>query len=113
MPCQDNYGFIQGKNEPESEAEKLYSAQINHYDKVVKEFVEKVHNLDACLCAIITELEKRNIAKEIIEIASIDGKIDLLKHWNNHKIKDEVRLKSDLEKYSNHELEVIKKILNK
>lgn len=113
MPCQDNYGFIQGVNTPQSEADKLYSAQIKHYEKLVNEQLEKIHKLDACLCAILTELEKIGIDEKIIEIASIEGKIDLSKHWKNHKIKDEVRLKTDLEKYSNHEIDVIKKIINK
>jgi len=118
MPCVDNYTdhYISSnisKKEISEYDYKIKVSEIKHLGELTKNLTDKVHSLDACICAIFTELEKREILKEIIDIASINGKIDLSKYWENHKIKDEVRLKTDLEKYSKHEIEVIKKILNK
>jgi len=66
------------------------------------------------LCAIITELEKRGIAHEILPEASRKGLIDLMQFWDYHKKDDESRLARDFhERYSTHEQELLKKIINK
>lgn len=69
--------------------------------------------LEAALCALITELEKKGIANEIISQASKSGLIDIMTFWEKHKKEDEVRLARELHKFSEHEQEVLKRLLNK
>jgi len=69
--------------------------------------------LEAGLCAIITELEKKNIANEIISQASKSGLIDLMSFWLHHSKEDETRLAKELHKFSEHEQDVLRKLLNK
>ena len=69
--------------------------------------------LEAGLCAIIRELDKRNISHEVINDAMVHGKIDLMNFWVRHSQKDEVRIAAKLEKFSDHEKEILKQLLNK
>ena len=113
MPCIDhNTHSPYPNNIDNSETYKKLYSENEFSAKVIIELKAKIHTLDAYLCAILSELEKRKIAKEIIENGSKFGKIDLMEYWKLHKIKDEVRLKTDLEKYSQHEIEIIKTIIN-
>ncbi len=68
--------------------------------------------LEAALCAVFTELEKRGIDEEIMDHASLYGKVDLFDFWDKHKSKDEERLLEELNKFSEHEKEILKKLLN-
>lgn len=72
----------------------------------------ELKRLEAGLCAIITELEKRGIANEVISQASKSGLIDLMSFWEQHKKEDEVRLANELHKFSEHEQEILRKLLN-
>ena len=68
--------------------------------------------LEAGLCAIITELEKKNIANEVISQASKSGLIDLMSFWHAHKNEDVTRLAKELHKFSEHEQDVLRRLLN-
>ena len=68
--------------------------------------------LEAALCAVFTELEKDNVLDDMIAVASKNGDIDLAGIWKKHKKDDLDRLKKDLEKYSHHELDMIRLMLN-
>lgn len=68
--------------------------------------------LEAGLCAIITELEKKGIANEVISQASKSGLIDLVEFWNSHKQEDVTRLAKELHRFSEHEQEILKNLLN-
>ena len=82
----------------------------NFYLKKQKDRNDK---LEASLCALITELEKRDIANEVIAQASRSGLIDLMSFWKEHKQEDETKLANKLHTmFSEHEQELIKKILN-
>jgi hypothetical protein len=67
--------------------------------------------LEAALCAVLTELENRKVYESVINAASINGMIDIDSFWAKHKSKDEERLKRELDKFSQHEKEILKKLL--
>jgi hypothetical protein len=84
----------------------------NLLDKIeVKKLKEHNGYLEACLCAILTELEIREIAEEIIDNATENGQVSMFGFWEQHKQKDEERLQKELRKFSQHEKEIIKKLL--
>lgn len=86
---------------------------LESIDKLEKE-KDRNDKLEASLCALITELEKRDIANDIISQASRSGLIDLMKFWEDHKQEDETRLANKIHRmFSEHEQEVIKNLLNK
>lgn len=79
----------------------------------LKKQKDRNDKLEASLCALITELEKRDIANEVIAQASRSGLIDLMGFWEEHKQEDETKLANKIHTmFSEHEQEVIKKILN-
>ena len=81
-------------------------------DNKIEDLIKRNKYLEAGLCAIITELEKRDIANEIITKASKNGIIDLMNFWSCHFDNDKTRLSVELFKYSEHEKAIIKQILN-
>lgn len=84
----------------------------NPADKKQIQLLNKtVDYLEASLCAIITELEKRNIANEIIPEASRKGLVDIMSFWNRHKHEDIVRLRQELHNYSVHEQDILRELL--
>lgn len=105
MPCYDGRDnqrieYINGVN-PEP-----YNEKIIHLEN-------KCKFLEAGLCAIITELEKKDVANEIISQASKSGLIDLMDFWNHHSKEDETRLALKLHQFSEHEQDVILRLLTK
>lgn len=73
--------------------------------------ISRVNTLEAGLCAIINELEKRGIANEVISQASRSGLIDIMSFWEEHRKEDEVRLAKELHKFSEHEQDVLRRLL--
>ncbi len=76
------------------------------------QLIEENKYLTAGLCAIITELNKRGIANDVISQASKSGLIDLMKFWYQHAFEDEVRLAVELHKFSEQEQAILKRLLN-
>ena len=118
MPCNSDERNWHGHGEPREDL-RIPPPNVdnvthdNLLDKIqLREIKDKNRFLEAALCALFNELEKKDIHNEIITKASKNGKIDLLKFWENHKIKDIDRLKQDLDKYSEHEKHIIKQLLN-
>ena len=104
MPCYDPRG-----NEPRIVYQNGVDPELFRNEISILE--KSNHFLEAGLCALITELEKRNLANEIIPEASRKGLIDLMAFWQHHKKDDESRLRTELHRYSVHEQEVLRKIL--
>lgn len=73
---------------------------------------DNVARLEAGLCAIITELEKRGIANEVISQASKSGLIDLMSFWEKHSNEDRVRLAKKFHAFSEHEQQIIRKMMS-
>ena len=70
--------------------------------------------LEAGLCAIINELEKRFISNEVMADASKNGMIDLFTFWHEHTKEDESRISARLNsEFSEHEQSILRKLLNK
>ena len=67
--------------------------------------------LEAALCAVLTELENIKVYESVVNAASKNGMIDVHSFWAKHQSKDEARLKIELDKFSEHEKEILKKLL--
>lgn len=97
MPCRDG-------------REEEYRTRVEYQDNPAH--LRKIKEMEAALCAIFSELEKDGNLEDIINRAESSGEIDLIQFWKKHKEEDEKRLRKDLEKYSEHELNMMKNILN-
>lgn len=104
MPC----------NSPQSDrrTETVYVDRDNPQDKrQIAQLIDQTKWFEAALCAIITELEHRGIANEVISQASKSGLIGIMDFWKRHSKEDETRLAVELHKFSEHEQEVLKRLL--
>ena len=108
MACYSPNGSSEETNPEQIKINKLFVDK----DNKINDLIDRNKYLEAGLCAIITELEKRNIANEIITEASKNGIIDLMNFWSHHSDNDKTRLAVELFKYSEHEKTIIKQILN-
>ena len=73
---------------------------------------DRIKWFEAALCALITELEAKGIANEVIAQASKSGLIGIMAFWEDHSRSDEVRLAARLHEFSEHEQSVLKRLLN-
>ena len=104
MPCYD------GRQQNER---IIYQDRDNPEDKrLIAQLIDQNKKLESGLCALITELEKKGIADEVITQASKSGLINLTDFWLHHSKEDETRLSIELHKFSEHEQEVLKRLLN-
>ena len=68
--------------------------------------------VEAVLCAIFNELERRDMAESVIAEASRHGRIDIMSFWTHHKKEDKARIISDFHyRYSKDEQAIILKTL--
>lgn len=96
--------------EPPTNIESI--SKDNLLDKIeLKKLQEHNQYLEAVLCAVFTELEKRKIVEEIINDATKHGFIDIFGFWQLHKQNDVKRLQNELDKFSHHEKEILKELL--
>ena len=79
--------------------------------KQLAELKKENNFLEAALCAVLTELENRKVYQSVVNASSINGMIDIDTFWAKHKSKDEERLKIELHKFSEHEKEILKRLL--
>ena len=79
--------------------------------KQLAELKKENNFLEAALCAILTELENRKAYKPVVNAASKNGIIDIDSFWSKHQMKDEKRLLAELDKFSEHEKEILKRLL--
>ena len=103
MPC--NSG---GYNEANVVTRTEY---IRGDEKTIRSQSEKIKYLEACLCAIINELEAQKLTTQVIPAASEHGGVDLMKFWNKHKEEDETRILIKLREFSKHEIEIAKRMI--
>jgi len=92
------------------------NSRPNNELELVRELENKkyqVERYEAALCAIISELEKRDIADDIITQGSKSGLIDLVGFWKRHSLQDKTRLSVALHQYSEHEQAEMLVILQK
>jgi hypothetical protein len=79
--------------------------------KQLAELKKENNFLEAALCAVLTELEKTNLYKSVVNEASKNGIIGIDSFWSKHQMKDEKRLLVELDKFSEHEKEILKRLL--
>lgn len=107
MPCTGGpYGDNNQNNHPDLSGVVAKLTEENQYLTDDNQF------LTGCLCALIRELEKKNISGEIILAASTNGKVDISKFWKQHVSEDQARILQALSKFSEHEISIIKSIVN-
>ncbi len=107
MPC------YSGENRDNVRTEYVHINGVNPlpYEYEIKNLKQKVALLEGGLCALITELEKREIANEVISQASKSGLIDLMGFWEKHSKGDQARLAKKFHEFSEHEQDVIRKLV--
>ena len=105
MPCYDGR---------ENNVKVVYQNGVDPepYESKIRSLTNKLNWFEASLCALITELENRGIADEIISQASKSGLIDLMDFWDKHSKQDETKLSKELHKFSEHEQAILKRLLN-
>lgn len=111
MPCYNPFN----ENNLPNNREIKYTEKIifdKKSEKLVIELKDKINNLEAGLCAIFNELERKGIANEIISQASKSGLINLMDFWLKHSKEDETKMCRALHHFSEHEQIILKKILN-
>lgn len=110
MPCSD------GSSGCNCSPQVIYKTQyVNNPEdnRTMLSLIKRNEYLEACLCAVFCELDKVGITEEIIKKSEENGKIQLSDIWQLHKQKDLNRLNQELSKFSEHEISMIKQILNK
>ncbi len=105
MPCYD------GRDRYDVRTEIKY---VNGIDpSIAISVIDKNEKLEAMMCAIANELERRGIIHEVVSEASRNGLIDIYSWIVAHGDDDENRLMESVHKqYSKDELAVIKKFLD-
>lgn len=98
MPCYDSRGDSDNLDQTVGGA-------------VVDNLRKRITQLQACLCAICSELDNRGISDEILVDAERNGIIDLREFWTKHRKSDEYRMSESLRRYSSHEIEILKRML--
>ncbi len=68
--------------------------------------------LEAAICAIFNELERRGIEESVISEASRCGLIGLVGFWAEHRKSDYARIASRVHSFSKDEQKIMKDILN-
>lgn len=103
MPCYDNRNDLLKQN--------THAKNHELKKQIERTQIERTKMLEAMLCAVITELEKENVSHTVLTNAQKNGAVGLMDFWARHKIQDEQRIRNDLELYSKHEIEMIRKII--
>lgn len=107
MPCAD----------PKPMKEVLEMKEMKERERIqesIDSANERSEYLGGAFCALLTEIERRNLPLEsILEEASKNGGIDLTQFWEEHKAQDRARLEEVLKKYSRDERDVLRQLLLK
>lgn len=104
MPC------YEPRDSSRSRTEVIYSTGISPKD--MSEVTDRNEWLEAALCALFNELQKREILNSVIAESSRNGLVGLMDFWQEHQKSDESRLAKALHSFSKDEQEILKKLLN-
>ncbi len=102
MPCYDSR---------DREPQIIYISGVSPYE--LEQEKKKSSWLEAALCAMFSELDRRGIAAEVISEASRNGLIGIMDVWQRHNSSDEARIAKILHGYSKDEQEIMRKLLSK
>jgi hypothetical protein len=110
MPCYQNRDDV--PSTPQINIEPIIrGTSESRYNLYSTELIKENNYLEACLCAIITELEKKKIANEIITKASRSGLLNIMSFWLEHSKKDKTRISNEFHSFSEHEQSLIRKLI--
>ena len=83
-------------------------------EEVAYRYENQINELEAILCAVLTQLEletPQDDFDEFIESAEKSGRVNIKSFITKHRKVDEERLEEELQsKFSEHELETIKRM---
>ncbi|MEG9884058.1 MAG: hypothetical protein V6Z86_05490 [Hyphomicrobiales bacterium] len=84
---------------------------IQREDEIRRQHMNVIHILEARLCALLNEIERRRLPS-IIDEAENQGQIDIRGWWENHSKNDEQRVRAMMTShFSKDEIEILRKIL--
>ena len=106
MPCYDSRS-----NESRVVYVDKLQPEVDGLNKALSEHKNYSMQIDAAMCAILNELEQRNIIEGVIVQASRHGLIDIVGWWETHKQDDKSRLTKSLHNYSVDEQRVLFNLL--
>lgn len=102
MPCIDDRTE---RDLPDSKFQQRLAEKMKEQERE-----RQIRYLKGALCALLTEISAANL-EWLISKAEQNGKVNIHSFWAEHNQDDTDRIKKDLDKYSEHEKELIKKIL--
>lgn len=106
MPCSDN--------RPSSDYEQGYKSGKRESDSTINSLKGKITNLEAVLCAITNELNRRGVREEVIQEAEDRGDIKISDILKYHIEQDKIRLRRFLATYlSQDEMDLIDYMVKK
>lgn len=117
MPCGDNRSdssYQQGFHDGQSSVSDITTTDASgfiHSDRS-KVLNDRCKKLEAMLCALLTDLEERNIAFHVIASASRNGDVNIVEFWVRHLESDESLMAEKLLSFSSQEISTIKKLLD-
>jgi hypothetical protein len=97
MPCRSGY-------EDEPRKEIIYQDNPAH--------LNRINELEAAVCALCNELEDMGYLDDVMAAAEKNGMTNIRKIWEQHQQEDLARMKKNLSLFSEHEIKLIKQILN-
>lgn len=101
MPCYD---------QRDDQTKYVYETGIS--PEKLQSVRNEIAELEASICAICNELDRRGIAQSVLVEASRNGLIDLMSFWEIHTKKDSDRIAADIhQRYSKDEIAIIKQII--
>ena len=78
---------------------------------------DRINELEAMLCALLSELENMGLSDQVMRDAEINGKVDVRTFWEGHKELDVHRLTNELSlflsRFSEHERVLMNNIMTK
>ena len=78
----------------------------------IRQLKGRVKWLEGALCAVISELKRRDIDHSVITAANAKGKVNIFQFDAYHSAEDSDRLSVELSRFSADEIEVIKTLIN-
>ena len=105
MPCIDGRDSSPVNFSPPESLEMLGLTAEN------KKLTAENNKLTAMLCALLTELDERDLTEEVLMSAECNGEVDINTFWEEHKKEDETRIKGILDSLSAHEQSLLKKLM--
>lgn len=127
MPCSDgscdhkqpNTGLVNPYDFPPPKLPNKNTPEI-HYSEPTRdnplsyEGMKKRQNyLEAIICALVNEIEEMGENYEhVIKDAEKSGKVNIQAFLKEHKYRDKQRIKEKLLEFSDHEINLIKQIVN-